>query len=215
MDTYLNLMPDLRDIVASYFGDVIFVGFYNFSQGGGEVTFATAEEFRESYATHCHFINYEITSTNHENNRDIPKSLMQCSGVPRIKTHTLANMFWASQCNGDLSQWDVSNVTDMSGMFFSSSFNGDLSQWDVSSVTDMKRMFHESRFNGDISQWDVSSVTDMKRMFHESQFNGDLSQWDVSSVLNMDSMFLDSEIKKETVQTWNNFKTHDINKMFE
>ena len=40
--------------------------------------------------------------------------------------------------NGDLSKWDVSRATDMSGMFDgATSFNGDISKWDVSSVTDM------------------------------------------------------------------------------
>ena len=35
---------------------------------------------------------------------------------------------------------DLSGVTDMSGMFFDAdSFNGDISEWDVSGVTDMSR----------------------------------------------------------------------------
>ena len=44
--------------------------------------------------------------------------------------------------NGDISEWDVSGVTDMSGMFaFAIPFNGDISEWDVSGVTDMSEMF--------------------------------------------------------------------------
>ncbi len=44
--------------------------------------------------------------------------------------------------NGDISDWDVSDVTDMSGMFSDAdSFNGDISDWDVSNVTDMSHMF--------------------------------------------------------------------------
>jgi surface protein len=44
----------------------------------------------------------------------------------------------AKSFNGDLSNWKVSNVTDMSGMFErAGSFNGDLSNWDVSNVTNM------------------------------------------------------------------------------
>ena len=47
------------------------------------------------------------------------------------------------------------------------SFNGDLSSWDVSNVTDMHRfMFQDAtNFNGDLSSWDVSSVTDMNGCF--------------------------------------------------
>ena len=43
---------------------------------------------------------------------------------------------------GDLSGWDVSNVTDMSGMFcYCENLNQDLSSWDVSSVENMGAMF--------------------------------------------------------------------------
>ena len=69
--------------------------------------------------------------------------------------------------NGDLSNWDVSRVTDMDAMLSGAkSFNGDLSKWDVSRVTNMDHMFFlATPFNGDISKWDVSSVTDMRHMF--------------------------------------------------
>ena len=45
----------------------------------------------------------------------------------------MSSMFdGASNFNGDLSSWDVSNVINMSNMFESAiSFNGDLSSWDV------------------------------------------------------------------------------------
>ena len=48
----------------------------------------------------------------------------------------------AASFNGDLSGWDVRNVTDMSGMFKdAAAFNGDLSGWDVRNVTGMEDMF--------------------------------------------------------------------------
>ena len=55
----------------------------------------------------------------------------------------------------------------MCSMFNSaSSFYCDISDWDVSSVTDMTYMFNYAEsFNQDISGWDVSSVTTMKYMF--------------------------------------------------
>ena len=67
--------------------------------------------------------------------------------------------------NGDISDWDVSNVTNMTCMFYDSKFNGDISNWDVSNVTSMQLMFFNSKFNSDISSWDVSNVTDMYNMF--------------------------------------------------
>ena len=50
-------------------------------------------------------------------------------------------------------------------------FNGDISDWDVSSVTNMKYMFWEaSAFNQDISSWDTSSVTTMAGTFSLAKF---------------------------------------------
>jgi surface protein len=39
----------------------------------------------------------------------------------------------------------------MSELFDKSEFTGDISKWDVSNVTDMGNMFRYSKFNGDIS----------------------------------------------------------------
>jgi surface protein len=97
-----------------------------------------------------------------------------------------------SKFDGDISQWDVSNVEDMAWMFDCSRFNGDISQWDVSSVTMMQGMFLSSAFNGDISQWDVSKVEDMDGVFSNAQFNGDISKWNVSNVQGVRLMFNDS-----------------------
>ena len=52
----------------------------------------------------------------------------------------------AAAFNGDLSGWDVRNVTDMSAMFEdAAAFNGDLSGWDVRNVTNMGGMFSTPR----------------------------------------------------------------------
>lgn len=46
---------------------------------------------------------------------------------------------------GHISDWDVSNVTDMSYIFSrDASFNSDLSEWDVSNVNNMIGMFEDS-----------------------------------------------------------------------
>ena len=95
-----------------------------------------------------------------------------------------------SQFNGDVSSWDVSSVTDMTYMFdLSDNFNQNIGPWNVSNVTTMFSMFGASNFNQDISSWDVSKVTNMQNMFYKTSFNQDISSWDVSSVTNMGSMF--------------------------
>ena len=52
-------------------------------------------------------------------------------------------------------------------------FNGDISQWDTAQVTNMRHMFfYAAAFNQDIGSWDTSKVTDMEYMFYEaSAFN--------------------------------------------
>ena len=43
-------------------------------------------------------------------------------------------------------------------MFYKSEFNGDISKWNVSNVTNMRNMFDRSKFNSDISDWNVANV---------------------------------------------------------
>ena len=75
---------------------------------------------------------------------------------------------------------DLTGATNLSALFGGSdSFNGDVSNWDTSEITEMKYLFRYSpAFNGDVSRWDVSQVTDMSGLFDNAvNFNGDLSQW--------------------------------------
>ena len=101
-------------------------------------------------------------------------------------------MFYGTNFNGDISKWNVSNVTNMEGMFREcKNFNGDISKWNVSNVTNMRSMFYEcTNFNGNIYKWNVSNVTNMSYMFSGCRsFNGYISKWNVSNVTNMESMF--------------------------
>ena len=114
------------------------------------------------------------------------------------KITDMTGLFVGTDFNGDISSWDVSNVTNMSRMFFMcESFNSDISSWDVSNVTDMDSMFSNCMsFNQDISNWDVSNVTGMSGMFCSCEkFNPDISKWDVSNVTNMKDIFYGCKIK--------------------
>ena len=54
----------------------------------------------------------------------------------------MSALFGLTDFNGDISHWDVSNVTDMGGMFYGcSKFNQDISHWDVSKVKTMNYIF--------------------------------------------------------------------------
>ena len=119
--------------------------------------------------------------------------------------------------NQNLSSWDVSNVTNMSFMFFGDAlFNQDISGWDVSSVTDMGLMFADATdFNQNIGGWNVSSVTNMLQMFDlATHFNQDISGWDVSSVTNMEFMFYFATDFNQNIGGWDVSSVTNMNGMF-
>ena len=89
---------------------------------------------------------------------------------------------------GDISTWNVSNVTDFTDLFYNqATFNANISNWDTSSVTTLKSTFQSaSAFTGDVlSNWDTSSVTSMELTFYEAG----VSSWDTSSVTTLSGTF--------------------------
>ena len=61
----------------------------------------------------------------------------------------MLQLFWraAENFNGNISSWNVSNVTAMNSMFKAAfNFNGDISSWVVGNVTDMSYMFYNAGF---------------------------------------------------------------------
>ena len=107
----------------------------------------------------------------------------------------------------DFNDIDVSNLDSFcnkydTGIFENINFKYiDISDWDVSNVTDMGSMFfrcEELESVGDISNWDVSNVTDMSYMFcYCKNFNQDISKWNVSKVRYKIDMFDNCPIKNE------------------
>ncbi len=142
---------------------------------------------------------------------------------PQLKTWDVSNVTkmtglfrMATSFNQDISNWDVSSVSDPDDMFDmfwgASSFNQDIGSWDVSNVKNMARMFHRAHsFNQDISGWDVGNVERMYMMFSgwdgdfpspPSQFNQDISSWDVSNVIAMSSMFYMNDSINQDLSSW-------------
>ena len=119
----------------------------------------------------------------------------------------------------DISDWDVSSVTDMSYMFaYCKELKsvGDISYWNVSSVTDMSWMFLDCKFfNQDISKWDVSKVSNMSYMFYGcASFNQDISGWDVSNVTDMSYMFAWCESFNQDLSSWDISKVRSKTDIF-
>ena len=107
--------------------------------------------------------------------------------------------------NGDISQWDTAQVTNMRHMFFyAAAFNQDIGSWDTSKVTDMEYMFYEaSAFNKNIANWDTSQVTDMQFMFYQAfAFNRPIGSWSTSNVLDMEYMFNEASAFDQDISTW-------------
>ena len=105
----------------------------------------------------------------------------------------------------DMTNWDTSDVTDMSRMFYGCAYltSIDVSKWNTSNVTNMSGIFTgcSSLTSIDVSNWDTSNVTDMTYMFgsildnyggpdHFLVFNNiNLNNINTSNVTNMSYMF--------------------------
>ena len=117
----------------------------------------------------------------------------------------------------DLSNFDTSNVTDMSYMFYGMSnlTTLDLSNFNTSQVTDMKYMF-TYMFNLttlDLSSFNTFKVTDMNHMFSATRnlTTLNLSNFDTSKVINMQYMF--SGMFNLTTLNLSNFDTSKVTDM--
>ncbi|MBR3353129.1 DUF285 domain-containing protein [Candidatus Saccharibacteria bacterium] len=134
-----------------------------------------------------------------------------------------------------ISDWDTTNVADMSYMFYNAgnsatTFTLDLSSWNTSNVTSMSYMFSNAGRSattwsiGDLSSWDTSNVTNMSYMFSGAGFSaatwsiGDLSSWNTSNVINMSYMFSEAGRSATTfildLSSWNTSNVTDMSYMF-
>ena len=109
----------------------------------------------------------------------------------------------------DISDWDVSNVQNMSGMFASCiNFNNGgsslINNWDVSTAFDISGMFSNCiNFNQPIGNWDISSATDISNMFAgASIFNQNISSWNTSLVTNMNGVFSNTIAFEQDLSSW-------------
>jgi len=107
--------------------------------------------------------------------------------------------------NGDISNWNTSQVTNMRTMFGNTDdFNQPIGSWDTSRVTDMTETFRAAyKFNQNISGWDTSQVTRMHRTFDMAYvFNQDIGSWDTSLVTDMTYMFYKAYAFNYNISSW-------------
>jgi len=124
----------------------------------------------------------------------------------------------ATLFNGDISLWDCSIVDNMSGMFQNAqAFNIDISAWDVGNVENMANMFSNAdSFNQDINTWNVVQVEDMSNMFNSAfSFNQDLNSWNVSNVNTMANMFSGASSFDGAISSWATGEVIDMSRMFQ
>ncbi|WP_230953850.1 BspA family leucine-rich repeat surface protein, partial [Gardnerella vaginalis] len=135
---------------------------------------------------------------------------------------------------GNIDQFDVSNVTDMSYMFSwcksLESLNG-LEKWNTGNVTDMSYMFSGCKYlkglDG-LEKWNTSNVTNMNSMFSSCFFNdfdsyqqsstflNPISNWDVRNVTDMGGMFYFGKnlVNIDALKSWDTSNVKNMKGMF-
>jgi len=122
---------------------------------------------------------------------------------------------------GYMSEWDMSNVTNISGLFYDINYGtydflnyllkipeNNISNWNVSNVTNMHSTFYSCRFDLlpvdmvgriQIRNWNVSNVTIMDETFNHARLDNNISieSWDVRNVLSMQDMFANSDFNQD------------------
>ena len=101
----------------------------------------------------------------HENS---PNLIQVPQILPPNVTVLLAAFSDCSSFNQNISDWNVSKVTNMSYMFYDCiNFNQPLGNWNTTNVTNMSYMFNGcTNFNQDLSKWCVSLITSIPNNFN-------------------------------------------------
>jgi hypothetical protein len=150
---------------------------------------------------------------------------------------------WGRRINQDLSNWDVSSVTEMSDMFLDADALSEINKCAIHTSfstnnawpydwTDCYQFQTTAALQtavdlwvsdsasavaayGDINTWDVSLITDMNCVFCNAYtFNDDISNWDVSNAVYMDRMFYSTTFNNQNINNWNVSNVLNMHRMF-
>ncbi len=131
-----------------------------------------------------------------------------------------------SSFDQELTNWDVSNVTNAAGLFLNcSSFtNGGvnglgvgLDTWDVSNVTNATNMMRRAGNNTVdwyLESWNTSNFTSIAACFEGTSGNPHITTWDVSNVTAMNSLFQANSQFNRDITGWNTANVESFANMF-
>ena len=134
-------------------------------------------------------------------------------------THMIDTFSKTNFC-GDVSKWDVSNVTIFNSTFaFCKDFDCDLSQWETTSAKSMISMFWGcTNFTAQgLERWDMSNASKLNGMFYRcgSLTGENLADWKFKSLENTRLMFNGCTRLNVDLSKWNAEKLFDTYQMFE
>lgn len=125
-----------------------------------------------------------------------------------------------------ISDWDVSNVVDMTNAF-SGCVNIttlDIGQWDTSSVQAFQGMFSGHNWSGDmkltslpIERWNTASAIDMSHMFYgcAQLVEAPVTYWNVSNVKSFSHFFADCEkLEQPNIHNWDTSSVESFDAFF-
>lgn len=126
----------------------------------------------------------------------------------------------AAAFNGDVENFNTSNVTSFGNMFNgATSFNKPINSWNVGNATVTSNMFlNASSFNQTLDNWNVRKCTNMNGMFFGARdFNSSLNNWSpgLDSVgVDCGQMFRNARSFNQNLTSWNMRKVTSVSNMF-
>lgn len=130
----------------------------------------------------------------------------------------LSGMFWGTTLfNQNIGLWNTGNATTINSMFLNASaFNQNIGSWNTANVINMGFAFLGAKvFNQNIGSWNTVKVTAMSNMFSgASAFNQNIGSWNTANVTSMGSMFDNASAFNQNLDNWNTIKVTNMQSMF-
>ena len=132
-------------------------------------------------------------------------------------SYTFSNFTLSSKL--DLSNWSVSNVTNMVSMFNSANVPElDVSGWNIGKVTNIQSMFENCKVTtiAGLESWDTSYITSFDCLFKGCKANIlNISNWNISKVTKLSGTFDGcSELNVLDISNWDTSKITDFGSVY-